>query len=196
MSINLTKGARINLSKAAPSLTVVKLGLGWNANKFTGASFDLDASAFILKTDAEGNNKLVSDKHFVFYGNFSDPTKSVVHSGDNLTGDGDGDDEVITVDLTKLPDEVTEVSLVVNIYQAQSRKQNFGMVTNSYVRLFDTNNTEIAKYCLEDEFSTETSVQFGSLYKKDGQWLFKAVGQGFDKGLDEFIVAYGGKLAA
>lgn len=196
MSINLTKGSRIELEKACPGLKVVKLGLGWSANKFTGAAFDLDASVFVLK-DKDGNQVLRSDEDFVFYRNLSNPSGSVKHSGDNLTGDGDGDDEVVTVDLSKLPEDVNEISFIVTIYDAANRKQNFGMVNNSYIRLLDEahGDNELAKYSLEDEFSTETAVQFGSLFKKDGTWRFKAVGQGFTKGLDEFVRHYGGNLA-
>jgi tellurium resistance protein TerD len=193
MSINLSKGARINLSKDNPELVKVRFGLGWDPNAFdTGQDFDLDASAFVLQ-----NNKLIADEFFVFYNHKDSPDGAVHHSGDDRTGgtSADSDDEVITVDLSKLDSRVDEVSFVVTIYDFVARKQNFGQVKNSYIKLYnDATGEEIAKYSLEDDFSTETAVQFGSLYKKDGHWLFKAVGAGFAKGLDDFVRAYGGNL--
>lgn len=195
--INLEKGARINLSKDSPDLKRVRVGLGWDPNPTdTGTDFDLDASVFICKPDASGNPKLISDNHFVFYGNKLSPDGAVAHLGDNLTGGGAGDDETITVDLSKITAEATELSFVVTIYKETERKQNFGQVRNSYIKLYnDETGAEIAKYSLEDDFSTETAVQFGSLYKKDGHWLFKAVGAGYRKGLADFVVVYGGNLA-
>jgi tellurium resistance protein TerD len=199
MSINLVKGGRINLSKECPSLTKVRVGLGWEPNATdTGTDFDLDASLFICKNDANGSPKLIADEYFVFYGNKTSPDGAVVHSGDDRTGGNSavGDDETIRVDLTKLNPAVDELSFVVTIYEETKRKQNFGQVKNSYIKLYDdATGAEIAKYSLEDDFSTETAVQFGSLYKKDGAWSFKAVGTGYKKGLADFVVAYGGNLA-
>lgn len=197
MSINLEKGGRVNLSKESPGLTKVKVALGWNANSFsTGSNFDLDASAFVCQSDAQGNPKLISDPHLVFYGNKSTPNGSVMHSGDNTTGDGDGDDEVIVVDLTKLEAHCSEVSFIVTIYEAAQRKQNFGQVSKSYVRLVDANtDVEIARFDLEEDFSSETAVQFGSLYRKDDTWAFKAVGAGYNKGLSDFVTIYGSSAA-
>jgi len=202
--INLEKGARINLSKDAPELKRVRIGLGWDANKFdSGTEFDLDASAFVCKMDASGAPKLLSDDYFVFYGSThispdgfkSSPDNAVRHSGDNRTGAGDGDDETMTVDLAALTADASEISIIVTIHKADERRQNFGQVSNSYIKLYDDETgKEIAKYALEDEFSTETAVQFGSLYKKDGHWLFKAVGAGFKKGLADFVRIYGGNL--
>lgn len=198
MSISLVKGGRINLSKDHPSLTKVRVGLGWEPNATdTGTDFDLDASLFICKNDASGNPKLLADEYFVFYGNKSSPDGAVVHSGDDRTGGSStGDDETIRVDLSKLNAAVEELSFVVTIYEETARKQNFGQVKNSYIKLYnDETGTEIAKYSLEDDFSTETAVQFGSIYKKDGAWSFKAVGTGYKKGLADFVSAYGGNLA-
>lgn len=192
MGINLTKGGRINLSKEAPSLTKVRIGLGWEANAFdTGGSFDLDCSVFLLGA----NGKLVSDNHFVFYNNLKSPCGSIVHSGDNRTGDAAGDDETVRIDLARIEPAIEEVSFIVTIHD-DSAKLNFGQVKNSYIKLYDdATGVEIAKYSLEDDFSLETAIQFGSLYKKDGAWMFKAVGAGYKKGLADFVVIYGGNLA-
>jgi tellurium resistance protein TerD len=196
MAINLEKGGRINLSKDNAELTKVRFGLSWKPNPFdTGEAFDLDASVFVCKPNAAGNPALVNDSYFVFYGNLNTPDGAVVHTGDSRTGDAADDDEVITVDLTKLNSEVTELSFIVTIHSADERKQNFGQVQGSSIKLYDdATGVEVAKYDLEDDFSSETAVQFGSLYKKDGHWLFKAVGAGFKKGLGDFVVAYGGNL--
>lgn len=193
MSINLEKGGRINLSKENPNLRKVRFGLGWDANGTdTGAEFDLDASLFICTSDAAGNPKLIADEYFVFYNNKLSPDGAAVHSGDNRTGSGEGDDETIVVDISKLNPLATELSFIVTIHKADERRQNFGQVRNSYIKLYDDETgAEVAKYSLEDEFSTETAVQFGSLYKKDGSWLFKAVGTGYKKGLADFVRAYG-----
>lgn len=174
MSISLEKGQNIDLTKGS-SVTKFAIGCGWDVNASQGSQFDLDAAVFVL--NAEG--KRLTDKHFVFYGNLSSPNKSVVHSGDNLTGEGDGDDEVITIDTALLESEATEIPVIVSIYQAESRKQNFGQVSNAFVRVFNPDtNEEIAKYDLSEDFSTETAVEFGRLYKKDGEWKFKAIGTG------------------
>lgn len=196
MGISLEKGGRINLSKNTPGLTRVRLGLGWNANRYdTGHDFDLDASAFVCKLNAAGEPKLISDQHFVFYGNEADPQKATVHSGDCRTGEGDGDDESIVVDLTKLSADAAEISFIVTIHDCVARGQNFGQVSNSYIKIYDdVTGAELANYDLEEEFSTETAVQFGSLYKKDNQWSFKAVGAGYKLGLADFVVGYGGNL--
>lgn len=196
MGISLEKGQKIDLEKNG-ALTRIMVGLGWNPNKTdTGQNFDLDASVFICKADASGNPKLLSDNHFVFYRNLASPNGSVKHSGDNLTGDGDGDDEKVFIDLTKLEPEVTEISFIVTIHDAVARKQNFGQVKNSVIRIVDeATGTELTKYSLEDDFSAETAVQFGSLYKKDGHWRFSAVGSGYKKGLGDFVTIYGGSLA-
>jgi tellurium resistance protein TerD len=196
MAINLEKGGRINLSKEAPSLKRVRLGLGWEANSFdTGHPYDLDVSMFVCKMGADGNAKLIGDEFFVFYNNTTTPDGAVIHSGDSRKGESAGDDETLTVELAKLNPEAAELSVVVTIHDADGRKQNFGQVRNSYVKLYDDETGAVlAQYNLEDDFSTETAVQFGSLYKKDGQWLFKAVGAGYKRGLADFVSAYGGSV--
>jgi tellurium resistance protein TerD len=201
-SINLTKGGRIDLKKAAPSLTKVRVGLGWKANVTdTGFDFDLDATAFGLYYDAAGNPKLLDAENgadfMVFYGNKDSKDGAIHHSGDNRSGDGDGDDETVTVDLSKLDKRLTEISFIVSIYEAPERKQNFGQVPSSYVAIYDdATGATIARYDLGDDFSTETSVQMGSIYKRDdGNWGFKAIGAGYAKGLDSFVLAYGATVA-
>lgn len=192
MSINLSKGGGINLSKDHPSLVKIRAGLGWDPAA-SGDDFDLDASVFLLK-----DNKLINDQYFVFYGNKDSPDSAVHHTGDDRTGGNSagGDDETILVDLSKLNPLVDELSFVVTIYDYEKRKQNFGQVRNSYIKLYDdVTGTELAKYSLADDFSTETAVQFGSIYKKDGAWQFKAVGAGYKKGLGDLVVAYGGNVA-
>lgn len=191
MGINLEKGGRVNLSKEAPSMNKVRVGLSWNPNAFdTGHAFDLDVSVFVLKDNA-GTPKLLSDDHLVFYNNPATPNKSVVHSGDNRTGDAAGDDETILVDLAKVEADASEVSFIVTIYEADNRKQNFGQIPKSAIRLYnDETGEEVAVYSLEDDFSTETAVQFGSLYRNNGAWMFKAVGAGYKKGLGDFVNAY------
>ncbi len=185
MAISLNKGGRIDLGKEAPSLKNVGFGLGWDENDSdTGAEFDLDASVFMLAS----NEKIPTDNHFIFYNNLTSPDGSVEHTGDNLTGDGDGDDETINVDLDKIEERVEELVFVVTVHDADVRNQNFGQVRNAYIRLYDlATNHEIAQYDLEEDFSTETAIEFGRLYKKSGSWRFKAVGAGFNAGLQGFV---------
>ena len=192
MSINLEKGGRINLSKEMPSLNKVRVGLGWEANQFdTGGDFDIDVSLFMLAPDTAGNAKLPNEKNFIFYGNLVSPDGSVRHSGDNKVG-GSGDLETLFVELGKVDPKVAELSIVCTIYKADERKQNFGQIRNSYVQLYNDDTGEaVARYQLEDEFSVETAIQVGSLYRKDGHWFFKAVGAGYKKGLADFVRAYG-----
>ncbi len=183
MAINLQKGQRESIN--APKFTI---GLGWDTNNSsTGGSFDLDASVFILGE----NKRLLSDSHFIFYNNLKSPDGSVEHTGDNLTGDGDGDDEQIVVELSKIDANASEICVVVTIHEAETRKQNFGQVRNSYVRIFDTNtNSEILKYELDEDFSIETAVEFGRIYKKNGEWKFEAVGSGMKGGLEDYLNKY------
>lgn len=183
MAINLQKGQRENID--APRFTI---GIGWDTNSSaSGASFDLDASVFALGE----NKKLLSDQHFIFYNNLKSPDGSIEHTGDNLTGDGDGDDEQIKVDLSKIDSQVAEICIVVTIHDAENRKQNFGQVRNSFVRVFDaSNNTDIVKYELEEDFSIETAVEFGRIYKREGKWRFEAVGIGMKGGLQDFLNRY------
>lgn len=189
MSINLSKGERINLSKEAPGMKKAGIGLGWDVNQTdTGSGFDLDASVFMLGA----NGKITNDKYFVFYNNLESPDGSVKSLGDSLTGEGAGDDETIEIDLTKVETSVQEIVFVVTIHEAETRKQNFGQVRNSFIRIYD-NATEkqVAKYDLEEDFSLETAIEFGRLYKKDGEWRFQAVGQGYNSGLQGFVEKYG-----
>jgi tellurium resistance protein TerD len=182
MAINLQKGQRENLH--APKFTI---GLGWDTNtSSTGEAFDLDASIFILGD----NGKIVSDEYFVFYNNLKSPDGSVTHTGDNLTGDGDGDDEQVKVDLAKTASGVKEICIVVTIHQADTRRQNFGQVRNSFIRIVDENNTEVLKYELDEDFSIETAVEFGRIYNKGGQWKFEAVGAGMKGGLQDYLNKY------
>ncbi len=183
MAINLQKGQRENIN--APKFTI---GLGWDTNSSsTGVDFDLDASVFILGD----NKKVLSDSHFIFYNNLKSPDGSVEHTGDNLTGDGDGDDEQIKIDLTKIDSSVKEICIVVTIHDAETRKQNFGQVRNSFIRIVDdSNNTELVKYELEEDFSIETAVEFGRIYNREGQWKFEAIGMGQKGGLEDFLNKY------
>jgi tellurium resistance protein TerD len=182
MAINLQKGQRESIN--APKFTI---GLGWDTNNSsTGTGFDLDASVFILGED----KKILSDQHFVFYNNLKSPGGGVEHTGDNLTGDGDGDDEQIKVNLSAIDAAASEICVVVTIHEAESRKQNFGQVRNSFVRIFDSANTEILKYELEEDFSVETAVEFGRIYKRNNEWKFEAVGMGMKGGLQDFLNKY------
>jgi len=182
MAINLQKGQREAIS--APQFTV---GLGWDTNSSsTGSSFDLDTSIFVLGE----NKRLLSDAHFVFYNNLKTPDGAVEHTGDNLTGDGDGDDEQIKVDLSKIGADAHEICIVVTIHDAENRRQNFGQIRNSYIRIFDGTKTEILKYELEEDFSIETAVEFGRIYKRNNEWKFEAVGAGMKDGLEFFLNKY------
>lgn len=183
MAINLQKGQRETLN--APKFSI---GLGWDTNaSSTGAAFDLDASVFIMGD----NKKLLADEFFVFYNNLTSPDEAVQHTGDNLTGEGEGDDESINVDLSKVDPRATEICVVVTIHDAEARKQNFGQVRNSYVRIVDTSNgNELVKYELEEDFSIETAVEFGRIYKRNGEWKFEAVGVGQRGGLQEYLNKY------
>lgn len=183
MAINLEKGARVEVK--LPKFTV---GLGWDANQTsTGSDFDLDASAFILGE----NGKLLSDDHFVFYNNLQSPDESVVHTGDNLDGQGEGDDESLIIDLSKVDSKATEIIFVVTIHKAAERRQNFGQVRNAFIRIYDSNSgEEILRYDLDEDFSVETAVEFGRLYKRNGQWKFEAIGTGQKGGLAEYLNKY------
>jgi tellurium resistance protein TerD len=183
MAINLQKGQREAIN--APKFTI---GLGWDTNSSsTGSAFDLDASVFILGD----NKKIIADEYFVFYNNLKSPDGAVEHTGDNLTGDGDGDDEQVKVNLSKIDSKVSEICIVVTIHEAENRKQNFGQVRNSFIRIFDTDtNADILKYELEEDFSIETAVEFGRIYKKDNNWKFEAVGVGMKGGLQDYLNKY------
>lgn len=184
MAINLQKGQKIDIG-----LTKMSVGLGWNPNEGTGNDFDLDASAFMLNA-----KKLIpADEYFIFYGNTDSPDKALHHTGDDPTGgnSADGDDETIQVDLSVVNPDVEEILFVVTIHEAERRKQNFGQVRNSYIRIVDeSNNTEIAKYELGEDFSIETAVEFGRLYKRNGAWKFEASGIGYKEDLSFFLGKY------
>ena len=183
MAINLQKGQRESIN--AQKFTI---GLGWDTNSSsTGSSFDLDASVFVLGE----NKKVLSDNHFVFYNNLRTPDGSVEHTGDNLTGDGAGDDEQIKIDLSRIDSNASEICVVVTIHEAALRNQNFGQIRNSIIRVFDSNsNEEILKYELEEDFSVETAVEFGRIYKKNNEWKFEAVGVGMKGGLEDYLNKY------
>jgi Uncharacterized proteins involved in stress response, homologs of TerZ and putative cAMP-binding protein CABP1 len=183
MAINLTKGQRIELG-----LSQVGIGLGWDPNEGTGHDFDLDASAFMLGS----NKKLPQDEFFVFYNNPLSPDGAVESSGDDLTGgNSDGDDETLSVDLTKVDPRIQEIIFTVTIHDSDTRKQNFGQVRNSFIRIYNmSTNEEIAKYELDEDFSVETAVEFGRLYKRNGEWKFEAMGIGYRGGLQYFVDKY------
>jgi tellurium resistance protein TerD len=183
MAINLQKGQRQSIT--APQFTI---GLGWDTNSATtGTSFDLDASVFVLGE----NKKMLSDNHFVFYNNLKTPDGAIEHTGDNLTGDGDGDDEQIKVNLSAIDATASEICIVVTIHEAEARKQNFGQVRNSFVRILDAaTHAEVLKYDLDEDFSIETAVEFGRIYKRGTEWKFEAVGMGMKGGLQDFLNKY------
>lgn len=207
MTINLAKGNRVNLTKDAPGVQKFAIGLSWSPPTTGGAPFDLDASAFACAYNASGDPILVSDKHLIFYGMtdaqgqplrpLASPCGGIVHSGDNLTGDGDGDDELIVIDTGKLDAKIEEISIIVTIHDAIARGQNFGQVKKPVIRIFNPDDgVEILKYELDEDYSGDRSIQFGSIYKKDGTWRFNALGVGCgDRSLGDFVAAYGPTLA-
>jgi tellurium resistance protein TerD len=180
MSVSLSKGGNVSLSKEAPGLSAVAVGLGWDARTTTGADFDLDASALMLGS----SGKIISDQHFVFFNNLQSPEGSVQHTGDNLTGEGEGDDEVINVSLANVPPDCDKVVFAVSIYEAESRGQSFGQVRNAFIRVVNqADGREITRYDLSEDASTETAMIFGELYRSGNEWKFRAVGQGYSSGL-------------
>lgn len=189
MAVSLSKGQKVDLTKGNPGLSKIIVGLGWDTNKYDGgADFDLDAAAFLLAA----NGKVASDSDFVFYGNLKHSSGSVEHMGDNLTGEGDGDDEQIKVNLAAVPASVDKIGFTVTIYEAESRKQNFGQVSNAYIRIVDgTSNAELIRYDLGEDFSVETAVVVGELYRNNGEWKFNAIGSGFQGGLKALCQNYG-----
>ncbi|MFT3660667.1 MAG: TerD family protein [Gordonia sp. (in: high G+C Gram-positive bacteria)] len=180
MGVSLSKGGNVSLTKEAPGLTAVAVGLGWDVRTTTGVDFDLDASALAVGAD----RKILSDQHFVFYNNLRSPDGSIEHTGDNLTGDGDGDDEVVNVDLASVPPNIDAVVFTVSIHDADARGQSFGQVTNAFIRVVNrANGSEIARYDLSEDASTETAMIFGELYRHGTDWKFRAIGQGYASGL-------------
>lgn len=182
MSVSLTKGGNVSLTKQAGSagLSAVTVGLGWDVRTTTGTEFDLDASALLVRADG----KVLSDQHFVFYGNLKSPEGAVEHTGDNLTGEGEGDDEQINVTLGTVPADVDKIVFPVSIYEADARSQSFGQVRNAFIRVVNrANNEELTRYDLSEDASTETAMVFGELYRNGAEWKFRAVGQGYASGL-------------
>jgi len=188
MGISLSKGGNVSLSKTDPSLKNVIVGLGWDARPTDGADFDLDASAFMVKEDG----KVRSNSDFIFYNQTKSACGSVEHTGDNRTGAGDGDDEVVIVLLDKIPSDVQRVVFCVTIHDADLRKQNFGQVSHAFVRVVNKDsNNEVARYDLSEDASIETAMIFGEIYRHSGEWKFKAVGQGYAGGLAALAKQYG-----
>lgn len=189
MPISLQKGQKVDLTKGNPSLKHVLVGLGWDVNRYDGGfAFDLDASAFLLGANGQTPNT----DAFIFYGNLKHPSGAVEHMGDNLTGEGDGDDEQILVDLTKIPDSIEKIAFTVTIYEAEQRRQNFGQVDNSFIRIVDNDTgKELVRYDLGEDFSIETAIVVGEIYRHGGGWKFNAVGSGFQGGLAALCANYG-----
>lgn len=189
MPVSLQKGQKVSLTKDNPGLTNVVVGLGWDVNAYdTGADFDLDAAAFML-TDS---GKVSGSGDFIFFGNLTHTSGSVQHLGDNLTGVGDGDDEQIKIDLSKVPDNITKIAFTVTIYEAEARRQNFGQVNNAFVRIYnESTGEELLRYDLGEDFSIETAAVFGELYKNGAEWKFNAIGSGYQGGLAALCANYG-----
>ncbi len=189
MAVSLSKGQKVSLTKGNPGLSKLLVGLGWDVNKYDGgADFDLDASAFLCNESGKVN----SDADFVFYGNQKHSSGSVESAGDNTTGGGDGDDEQIHVDLSKVPENISKIDFTVTIYEAEERRQNFGQVSNAYIRIVDeATGTEIIRYDLGEDFSIETAVVVGEIYRNNGEWKFNAIGSGFQGGLHALCQNFG-----
>ena len=191
MAVNLQKGQRVSLDN---SMKLALVGLGWDTNRYDGgADFDLDASAFLLGE----NGKVINDEDFVFYNQLNGRNGAVVHTGDNLTGEGDGDDEVIMIDFSKIPSDIKKIAICVTIFDAEARRQNFGQVSNAYIRIakladeFDTVGEPVLKFDLEEEFSIETALVVAEIYNKDGEWKFNAVAAGYQGGLEAICRSFG-----
>ena len=188
MGVSLSKGGNVSLTKEAPGLTAVLVGLGWDARTTSGQDFDLDASALMIGT----SGKILSDSHFVFFNNLTSPDGSVEHTGDNLTGEGDGDDESILIDLSRVPAGCDKIVFPVSIHDADNRGQTFGQVSNAFIRVVNqADNREIARYDLTEDASSETAMIFGELYRQGDDWKFRAVGQGYSTGLTGIARDYG-----
>ncbi len=188
MAVSLTKGGNVSLTKLAPGLTNIKIGLGWDKRLTDGQDFDLDASAFMVTAQGQ----VSSDQDFVFFNNPNSACGSVTYGGDNRTGDGAGDDETVSVDLVNVPAHIEKVVVCVTIYEAETRSQNFGMVNNAYIRVLNlADNNEIARYDLTEDCSIETAMVFGEIYRHNGEWKFRAIGQGYSGGLRAMALTYG-----
>lgn len=189
MPISLQKGQKVDLTKGNPGLKKLLVGLGWDTNRYDGGNdFDLDTAAFML----DDSGKVPSQDEFVFYGNLKHKSESVQHMGDNLTGEGEGDDEQIFIDLSKVPDNIQKISFTVTIYEAEERRQNFGQVSNAYIRIVDeAKDEELIRYDLGEDFSIETAIVVGELYKNGSEWKFNAIGSGFQGGLAALCANFG-----
>jgi tellurium resistance protein TerD len=189
MPINLSKGQKVSLTKGNPGLKNIMVGLGWDVNAFdSGTDFDLDTAAFMV----DDSGRCPTEKEFIFYGNLEHSSGSVKHMGDNLTGGGDGDDEQIMIDLSLIPQNISKIAFTVTIYDADNRRQNFGQVSNSFVRIVDqATGQEIIRYDLGEDFSIETAIVVGELYRNNGEWKFNAIGSGFQGGLAALCGHYG-----
>lgn len=189
MPVSLQKGQKVSLTKSSPGLNKIVVGLGWDVNQFdTGGDFDLDAAAFLIAN----SGKVTCSEDFVFYGNLNHPSGGVQHMGDNRTGAGDGDDEQISVNLSMIPESISKVVFTATIYEAEARRQNFGQVNNAYIRIYnDVNGEELLRYDLGEDFSIETAVVFGELYKNGGEWKFNAIGSGYQGGLAALCANFG-----
>ena len=189
MPVSLNKGQKVSLTKENPGLANVVVGLGWDINQFdNGGAFDLDTAAFML----DDSGRCPTEKEFIFFGNLNHTSGSVQHLGDNNTGAGDGDDEQIRINLAAIPDNISRIAFSVTIYEAEERRQNFGQVNNAFIRIYNENNgEEILRYDLGEDFSIETAVVFGELYKYNGEWKFNAIGGGYQGGLAALCANYG-----
>lgn len=189
MAISLSKGQKVDLTKTNPGLKKIIAGLGWDTNKYDGGNdFDLDAAAFLVQE----NGKVTADTDFVFYNNLSDAGKSVTHLGDNRTGEGEGDDEQVRIELDKVPANIAKISFTVTIHDAEARSQNFGQVSNAFIRIFnEENNEELIRYDLSEDFSVETAIVVGELYRHGAEWKFNAIGSGFQGGLAALCANFG-----
>jgi tellurium resistance protein TerD len=189
MPISLQKGQKVSLTKGNPGLSKILVGLGWDTNQYDGGyDFDLDASAFLCGA----SGKVTNDADFIFYGNLSHSSGAVEHTGDNLTGEGEGDDEIIRVDLKSVPENISKIAFTVTIYEAQERGQNFGQVSNAYIHVTDeTTGTEIIRYDLGEDFSIETAIVVGEIYRHNGEWKFNAIGSGYEGGLYALCKSFG-----
>ncbi len=189
MAVNLAKGQKVDLTKTNPGLTKILVGLGWDTNKYDGGNdFDLDAAAFLLPE----SGKVTADKDFVFYGNAKHDSNSVEHSGDNKTGEGEGDDEVIKIDLSNIPETIQKIDFTVTIHEAETRNQNFGQVSNAYIRVIsESDGSELIRYDLGEDYSTETAIVVAELYRNQSEWKFNAIGSGFAGGLKALCQNFG-----
>lgn len=189
MPVNLSKGQKVSLTKGNPGLSKVIVGLGWDVNQYdTGSDFDLDTTAFLL-TEA---GKVSCQEDFIFFGNLAHPSRSIIHQGDNLTGEGEGDDEQIKINLSLIPENITRIVFAVTIYDAENRRQNFGQVNHAFIRICnEANGQELMRYDLGEDFSIETAAIFGELYKYESEWKFNAIGSGYQGGLAAICTNYG-----